>query len=224
MDVHEDITLPAGPLCAFGPAEQLLLNLCASSKAGRQVLALDPRPYVGLYDAAVNHVDRNLALLHDFLAETGRLERSLLCVTADHGQTLFEGGVFGHSCSRLSEELVHVPLIFTGGLAAGLRDCDAGRAVTTLDLAPTILDLLGVRRPASFLGRSLRQDGQRPICGQSFMDGVRNRVNDATARRYPSDALPAPHQGVRQAADLLQSKRAGSSSATSARTARCCSR
>jgi arylsulfatase A-like enzyme len=192
MDVHEDITVPAAPYCTLGPAGQLLLNLCADSPAGRVALARDPRPYVSLYDAAVRHVDSTLALLHAFLAQTGRLERALVCVTADHGQSLFEKGVFGHCFSRLSEELVHVPLVFGGGLAQGLRGCDAERAVSTLDVAPTILDLCGVDRPESFLGRSLRDGMPRPVHGQSFYNGARNRTADDSAWRFYLQPFPRP--------------------------------
>lgn len=192
MDVHEDITVPAGPLCAFGPAEQLLLNLCISTPGGRPVLARDPRPYIGLYDAAVNHVDTSLGVLRRHLKETGRLEDSLICVVADHGQLLFEGGMFGHGFVWLMELLVHVPLVFSGGLADGLRGCDTGRAVSTLDLSPTILDLCGVDAPDSFLGRSLRDETPRPVCGQSFSCDVNNRMSDRSVWRYYLTPFPKP--------------------------------
>ena len=192
MDVHEDIAVPASPLGAFSPAEQVLLNLCADTPTGRQVLTRDPRRYVALYDSAVSYVDANLGVLRAYLAEEGLLERSLICVTADHGQALFEGGAFGHSFTWLTEHQVHVPLVFSGGLARGLRTGDPGRAVSTLDVAPTILDLCGAAPPASFLGRSLRDPEPRTVYGQSFSHGVRNRTGDADAWRFYLQPFPRP--------------------------------
>jgi len=192
MDVHEDIAVPFSRLGAFAPAEQLLLNLCADTPAGRYVLARDPARYVALYDAAVSYVDLNLEVLHAYLADSGMLDRSLICVTGDHGQALFEGGLFGHDFSWVTENLVHVPLVMAGGLAGPLRGADAARPVSTLDIAPTILDLCGIEAPASFLGRSLRDARPRPVHGQSFYLGVRNRTDDGSAWRFYLQPFPRP--------------------------------
>ncbi len=192
MDVHEDIAVPTSRLGAFSPAEQLLLNLCADSPAGRLVLARDPARYVALYDAAVSYVDMNLAVLDDYLRSAGLLEQSLICVTADHGQALFEDGLFGHDFAWLEERQVHVPLVFGGGLAHPLRGCGTDRAVSTLDVAPTILDLCGVARPESFLGRSLREGAARPVRGQSFCGGARNRAGGGGAWRFYLQPFPHP--------------------------------
>jgi len=192
MDVHEDITVPFSRLGSFTPGEQLFLNICADSPAGRMALAGRPQRYLDLYDSAVSYVDMQLEILHNFLADAGLLDHSLICVTADHGQALFEDGLFGHGFRWLTEKLVHVPLVFGGGLAGGIRPDAPPRAVSTLDVGPTILDVCGVEQPASFLGRSLNDPRPRPALGQSFYSGARNRTDDADIWRFYLSPFPRP--------------------------------
>jgi len=190
MDVHENITVPWSPLGAFTPVEQFLLNQCVTSVAGRRVLGAHSEKYRQLYDSAVAYVDAHVRILTNMLVDLGLYERSLVCVTADHGQELLERGVFGHALDRMAQGLVHVPLVFGGGLAAALSGQAAERPVSTLDVAPTILDLCGVAAPATFLGTTLNDTAQRPVCGQAFYDGAENLASDAERlwRMEPFDA------------------------------------
>jgi len=75
----------------------------------------------GLYDASVATGDRWIGA---FLAELERLgltEKTVICFTADHGEGLFDHGMFGHGHSVYGEE-VHVPLLFAGpGVDVGRR-------------------------------------------------------------------------------------------------------
>ncbi|MHC5033494.1 MAG: sulfatase [Planctomycetota bacterium] len=192
MDCHEPVTVPFARLGCYSPVEQFFLNACVSSPVGRAALSTGAGKYGQLYDSAVSYVDLNLGILVAFLADSGLLQKSLICVTADHGQELLEGGAFGHAYDRLSETVVHVPLIFGGGLAGQIDAAHADRPVSCLDIAPTILDVCGIAPPATFLGRTLNDTEQRPIYGQSFYDGVRNRAPDKTTRRLFLKPHPRP--------------------------------
>ena len=99
-----------------------------------------------------------------FDAELGRLaaevrarglDRSAAWVlTSGYGWPLGEHGVVGPAGSRMHEELVHLPLIvrLPGG-RQGLRRVPA--FTQTSDLAPTLLELFGVPRPADVAATSL---------------------------------------------------------------------
>ncbi|MCK4376022.1 MAG: sulfatase-like hydrolase/transferase, partial [Candidatus Brocadiae bacterium] len=176
MDLHENITVPFSRLGGFSAVEQFLLNTCLASPMGQQVLRGNAEKYGQLYDSAVSYVDMNVEILRNFLADHGLLESSLICLTADHGQELLEGGVFGHGYDRLAEGVVHVPLIFGGGLAGRIDGSHGDRAVSTLDIAPTILDVCEIAEaPDTFLGSSLNDVRPRPIYGQTFYGGADNR-------------------------------------------------
>lgn len=63
-----------------------------------------------LYDAEIHHADQCLGRLIDWLRQSGRLDDTLLVVTADHGEAFGEQGVWGHGFS-LCDALTRVPLV-----------------------------------------------------------------------------------------------------------------
>src|SRR5579885_1238271 len=78
----------------------------------------------------------------------------LLVICGDHGEAFGQHpGNFGHVLF-LHEENVRVPLLFA---APGLTDepVRVGRVASLADLAPTVLDLLGLPLPSECQGRSL---------------------------------------------------------------------
>jgi arylsulfatase A-like enzyme len=105
------------------------------------------------YAAEVRYTDDALAALLRLLDELGLGERTILVVTSDHGEAFGEHGRDTHGFTLFEEE-VRVPLIWHApGLVA------AGRRITALvglvDVAPTVLDLLGLAVPAWMQGVSL---------------------------------------------------------------------
>jgi arylsulfatase A-like enzyme len=104
-----------------------------------------------LYDGAVAFVDAQLGRLLDGIDRLGLAERTLVAVTSDHGEAFFEHGYPIHA--NLFDEVLRVPLILRGpGVPPGLRVAEIARL---MDLVPTLLDRLGVPRPAELPGRSL---------------------------------------------------------------------
>jgi arylsulfatase A-like enzyme len=92
------------------------------------------------YDAEVTYTDRYLGKLLDFVDARPWGKRTVVIVTADHGEAFGEHGMFSHGF-ELWENLVRVPLFFVlPGVAP--RRVDLPRS--TVDLAPTILELLDV--------------------------------------------------------------------------------
>jgi arylsulfatase A-like enzyme len=109
-----------------------------------------------LYDGGLLEADRHVGALVDHLAASGLLDDSLVVVTSDHGEELGEhwrsrAGDHGHS---LRDDLLRVPLVIapTAGDFAGRRVPDQ---VSTVDVMPTVLELLGVTPHPRSRGRSL---------------------------------------------------------------------
>lgn len=110
---------------------------------------------VRLYDASLAAVDHEVGRLRGALEAAGLLERSVVIVSADHGEALGEHGFIGHA-PQLFEEAVHVPLILRLPGGKGPAGRRVRGLVDLLDLAPTLLDLFGVPSPGPPLeGRSL---------------------------------------------------------------------
>jgi arylsulfatase A-like enzyme len=80
------------------------------------------------------------------------LRDAVIIITADHGEEFWEHGQLTHGTS-LYNETVHVPLlVIARGYAGGHR---VEQNVSLLDIAPTILDLVGLPAESRFEGRSL---------------------------------------------------------------------
>jgi arylsulfatase A-like enzyme len=109
---------------------------------------------VGRYRNALKYADEALGQLVDGLRQRGRFDDTLIVVYGDHGEGFGQHeGNFGHTLF-LYEENVHTPLVIAG---AGLlpEQVRVGSVASLVDVAPTVLDLLGVEAPAAYQGRSL---------------------------------------------------------------------
>ena len=118
---------------------------------------VEPGPFVAhgrdLYDADIAANDAQIERLWERLQARGWGDDFVLIVTSDHGEEFYEHGGTSHGYS-LYEELVRVPLIVVapGLVPAGLR---VSAPVRSIDVYPTLLDLLGVAAPPGLVGRSL---------------------------------------------------------------------
>jgi arylsulfatase A-like enzyme len=94
-----------------------------------------------LYDAEITYLDSRIAQLWGWLAKMGILDRTMVIITADHGENVGDHQMMGHAYC-LYDTLLHVPLIihYPRGTTAPGR---VAHQVQTLDLLPTILAMLG---------------------------------------------------------------------------------
>jgi len=93
-----------------------------------------------LYEAALRYTDARLGELLAELARLGLADRTLVLVTSDHGEEFFEHGHLQHGMT-LHEEILRVPLILAG---PGVPARQLGRAAQLSDVAPTLLERLGL--------------------------------------------------------------------------------
>lgn len=107
-----------------------------------------------LYDEEVRFTDDGVARLLARLRELGLYERTLIVVTADHGEEFGEHGGLSHG-RTLYDEIMRVPIVLREPGHTG-RERVISTPVSLVALAPTILSLVGID-PAPFLfqGRSL---------------------------------------------------------------------
>ncbi len=104
------------------------------------------------YDAEVAYVDAMIGRLLDDLKAAGQLDRTLVTIAADHGESLGEHGERTHG-AFVYDVTMRVPWIVWSATGA-IRGRDDG-LVRLIDLAPTVLDVVGVAAPKSFEGQSL---------------------------------------------------------------------
>jgi arylsulfatase A-like enzyme len=108
---------------------------------------------VALYDGEIRFADDQIARLLSRLGELGLDETTIVVVTSDHGEEFAEhGSMEGHQWT-LYDEVLRVPLIVRHPAVPGPRVVRG--PVDLLDVAPTLLEWLGLPRPEGFHGRSL---------------------------------------------------------------------
>ena len=116
-----------------------------------------PAPYDQLYAddpyaAEIAYVDESVGVLLAQLKRLGVYERTVIVVTADHGEGLGEHQEATHSY-LLYDSTLHVPLIVR--TPTGRQDVVVTDWVSAVDLVPTLLDLLKLEAPEGLHGLSL---------------------------------------------------------------------
>ena len=115
--------------------------------------ARDLEHLIALYDGEIRFTDDTLDQILKLLDDAGRLENTIVAITADHGEEFFEHGAKLHRKS-LFDEVLRVPLIvrWPGRLAPGRVIEDQ---VQLIDIFPTLLSMAGVPLPLPVQGRDL---------------------------------------------------------------------
>lgn len=106
----------------------------------------------GLYEEEIAYTDFHIGRVLELLEKRRLDKNTILIITADHGEEFLEHGSLGHTRS-LFQELIHVPLIVAWPSYYSTQQVSEN--VSTLDIAPTILDILGVTPSKKLSGQSL---------------------------------------------------------------------
>ena len=201
-DIGSDFTLP-------------IANL--NGRRLEDLLPADREFVIAAYDEEIAYVDAQLGVLRNGLADRGVLETSLVIFTADHGEELFEHGGFQHG-HALWQELLHVPLVVWG---PGIEPGREPTPVSLVDIAPTVLDGMGVAATMPFDGVSLWSNlvagdslPSRPL----FAEGIHHgHLPQSAVVRWPQKMIVHHAEGDRDVYDLAEDPRERDSLASESR-------
>ena len=112
----------------------------------------DAKYLLALYDQKVREADQRLGSFLSEVRASGLLDRTIVIVMSDHGDEFMEHGAIDHG-GTLYEEQLHV--VMTMRLPGYARRHDVDAVVRTVDLFPTVFDMLGLPIPAGVDGTSL---------------------------------------------------------------------
>ncbi|MFW6086571.1 MAG: sulfatase [Myxococcota bacterium] len=115
--------------------------------------ASDKRRLEALHDGEITYQDAEMGKFVERMKKLGLWEDTLFVMTSDHGEEFNEHGSWGHGHSTY-QEMLHVPLVFhmNGTVPGGKRVQDV---VSLVDVAPTLLELSGVKPMPAAEGRNL---------------------------------------------------------------------
>jgi choline-sulfatase len=108
----------------------------------------------GGYDGELQYVDEQIGRLWEFLSQQRLLQNTMVVLTADHGEGLGEHGEGTHGYF-VYQSTLWVPLIIRWPGEARKLPPRVETPVGLIDVAPTILQVLGIPEPPQFQGRSL---------------------------------------------------------------------
>ncbi|MBD3236391.1 MAG: sulfatase-like hydrolase/transferase [Candidatus Eisenbacteria bacterium] len=111
------------------------------------------RRIIDLYDGCIRYADEQIARLLAELEALGIADRTLVILTADHGDEFLEHGDIFHKSPFLYDELIHVPLIVRH--PAFPEPLRIPQIVRHIDLMPTLLEVFDLPPSPAAQGRSL---------------------------------------------------------------------
>jgi arylsulfatase A-like enzyme/Tfp pilus assembly protein PilF len=146
-----------------------------------------PEPFKGQhpgdpYQGEISFADAQVGRVVQLLRDRHLLDRTVIVVMGDHGESLHDHGEAGHGFF-VYESTMRVPLIMRVPYSA-MQHRRIGDPVRSVDVMPTVLDLLGVPKPANAI-----VDGQSVV---SLMAGTRAEMG---LEAYAEAVYPRHHFG-----------------------------
>jgi arylsulfatase A-like enzyme len=142
-----------------------------------------PASYRARYDAEVRYADAHVGAIVRALQARGLWDTTLFILTADHGESLGEHDYYFAHGWYVSDDQLRVPLLVHGpGIPRGRR---VRQTVSLVDVAPTVLDLLGLPPAPPAEGETLR-----PLLTADGAD------RDAFAQTFYGEGLVALRSGT----------------------------
>lgn len=154
------------------------------------------------YASELRFMDHHIGRLFKELKKTGRDQKTIVVVFADHGENLGEhGDAGGHHGVSLFDEVVHIPLLMA---VPGVEPAEVHDEVSIVDIAPTLLDLVGASPLPRPDGRSLaghffgHPPPKAPVLSEFYDFGHRLRAVTFEGHKLIEDS----YHGVRLLFDL----------------------
>ncbi|MFH0863327.1 MAG: sulfatase [Candidatus Altiarchaeota archaeon] len=148
------------------------LNMSLSEWPDREYAKEDLEEVDDAYDMGVRFGDEQVGAIVKTLEDEGIMDRTIIVVTADHGESLGEHNHIGHS--RITQSVFRIPLIIYDPLNG--RGRRVQEPVGLIDLAPTVLTMLNITVPEGYQGGDIFHDRRR----YEIIEGY-GTTNDAVA-------------------------------------------
>ncbi len=132
-----------------------------------------------LYQAETKYVDDSLAQVFDIIEKRGYYENTVIIITSDHGEEIYEHGRYGHGFTHYRENM-DIPLIIY------FPDHKPEKSVlpaALIDVAPTILEYANLPVDGVLSGKSLLDDSVSISDGDIFFDRTSDDHSTKSIRR-----------------------------------------
>ncbi len=114
------------------------------------------------YYRCLNYIDQKIAQVETMLKKRNLLENTMLVLVSDHGEGFDRRLNAKCHGNNVYDEAVHIPLVIKGPQLAGVRK-QVNFPTSHIDIAPTVLGLMGIPVPGAMKGRDLTRSRQPKI-------------------------------------------------------------
>ena len=144
----------------------------------------DARDLRAVYFGLASEVDRHVGRLIDYLKASGQYDDTLIIFTSDHGEMLGDHYIWGKE--TVYDPAFHVPLIIRDPKQRAAAGTVVEAMTESIDLAPTILEWVGLAPPPAFNGQSLAPflRGEEPATWRDHVFAEIDFGDPETATRY----------------------------------------
>jgi arylsulfatase A-like enzyme/tetratricopeptide (TPR) repeat protein len=145
----------------------------------------------GLYDGEIAYVDKLIGNVLDKLIEKDVLERTLIVIVGDHGESLGQHkenahGFFIYDVATSVPLIIHFP-------SQNLRANKVNARVETIDIMPTLLQILGLPLPSE-------------VQGESLLPLILDKNSDQESFAYSESYYPRYHYGWSELKSIQNSR------------------
>lgn len=137
------------------------------------------------YRADVYEMDKNVGMLIESLRDLDLMSNTVIAVVADHGEYLHEHGLLAHTL--LYDEVLHVPMFIRLPDIKNPKRYES--VISTIDLAPTLLEILGVEHLPGAKGRNLLDGGEESPSVPVFAEWWWHKPFLGKSASKPSDVI-----------------------------------
>lgn len=212
----EDVPPPLPPVSEDGNATSLQLETLRGGQtqfkeggAADHVIGTPPSNYTqysekdwratkAIYYGMITQLDHQVGRILKALEESGQADNTIVAFVSDHGEYLGDHGFCGKGFHY--DSVIRTPLIMRG------PDIESGQRLTdmssTVDLAPTLMDLVGLEEPDAMQGVSMRKalsgDGALPrdaVMTENDDDFVPMRARTLTTKKWKVTMYAGSNEG-----------------------------
>tara|TARA_B100000315_G_scaffold154634_1_gene143169 strand:- start:7300 stop:9225 length:1926 start_codon:yes stop_codon:yes gene_type:complete len=147
------------PECDYDPTKEncsnpeMMLQCLSYLRVNEKLTKKYITNIIGRYDGEINYSDNEIGRLINYLRKNDMLEKSIIVILSDHGESFLEHNRVKHG-HLLYDNQIQVPLIFWRG-SHNFGGRRVSEPVEIIDVLPTIFGLIGVDIPQEIHGHDL---------------------------------------------------------------------
>ncbi len=144
----------------------------------KSVTAEERNHFISQYDGGIAYIDFHFGKLLEMLREKSIYDNTLIVITSDHGETFGGNNFIDHGVSVYQNQ-THVPLIIK--YPGSKKKIVEEKTVSSVDILPTILDVLDFETP-------------KDVHGESLLNMDNQNVRDIISESFPNSSLLNNHK------------------------------